>query len=1032
MNRPRKVAIIGGGAGAMAAAFELTATPERRAQNQVTVYTPGWRLGGKGASGRNPEHGDRIEEHGLHIFFGFYDNAMELMRRCYDELDRAPGAPLGTFAEAFTPCDEIVFMQETSSGWTRHPVVTPRNHLAPGDGIDAAEQFWSVALDMVRWLERRVVHAKLGATPASTFGKVVRAVEHLVPSRLRRWVTALETAAVDEVARLGFARLYRELEGTGAGRVGRLHHEAVVRALTVLRGAVMDFAELEHDLDDRPDLRFAATGVDLLATIVIGLLQDDLLELGFGSVEDEELRMWLQRHGASELTLRHSAVLQALYDLTFAYTDGDTDRPDLAASKALQALIRIAVTYKGSVMYKMNAGMGDTIFGPYHDVLAARGVDFQFFTAAQGLGLSSDRRTVETIELVTQVGLVDPTEGYRPLVPVQGLPCWPSEPLWDQLADGPAVKARLDALGTTFEQTMNPLGSPSHTLDRGTDFDDVVIAVPPVVQRRIAGSLAEANPRYRLMLDHSASVATQAFQIWTDRTAADMGWDVDQPNVAGSFTEPFDTYCDMSHLLDRETWPASADVKGIGYFCGPLAETVAEQGQKTADAAVKAASIDRLDTSGPLFPKAVTDGRFDWSVLAGHGTGTTPSAFDGQYWRANTSGSERYVTTPAGSLRYRLGAGESGFANVTLAGDWTRNGIDGGSAEAATLSGRQAARAIMGSGERFPGEDGVLDTDVGGRSGYVDYGGYQSFPGPYACSDTTLTGFFAKGDADKIRTFVDKVFTDVSLARMRFEPLSDHVMLTWGDVRSVHPIIPPWDGYGTLEEPQVALWLPVARIDERGAPVDFWFAIPYIWLDNPMSLVSGRETNGFPKTWGTPGFPDASSPNWTLDVFGLDFAAENRPGDHRLLEVNPTSTPQDADEEWHSVEDAVHGLAGIMRDRLEPGAELAHLGSSAVADLLAHSLPQIFLKQYRSAPIGATAAMQQIVTSAAKVTRIKGRPLLGTFRLEVTPLDSQPVGPELGLVSQDLTFGFQVDMDFIQEAGNVLFDPTDRSRRSPR
>ena len=48
-----KVAILGGGVGGMTAAFELTATPELRERYDVTVYQLGWRLGGKGASGRN-------------------------------------------------------------------------------------------------------------------------------------------------------------------------------------------------------------------------------------------------------------------------------------------------------------------------------------------------------------------------------------------------------------------------------------------------------------------------------------------------------------------------------------------------------------------------------------------------------------------------------------------------------------------------------------------------------------------------------------------------------------------------------------------------------------------------------------------------------------------------------------------------------------------------------------------------------------------------------------------------------------------
>ena len=41
-----------------------------------------------------------------------------------------------------------------------------------------------------------------------------------------------------------------------------------------------------------------------------------------------------------------------------------------------------------------------------------------------------------------------------------------------------------------------------------------------------------------------------------------------------------------------------------------------------------------------------------------------------QYWRANIDPSERYVLSLAGSTKYRLKAGESGFDNLYLAGDW--------------------------------------------------------------------------------------------------------------------------------------------------------------------------------------------------------------------------------------------------------------------------------------------------------------------------------------------------------------------------
>src|SRR5947208_16868409 len=85
----------------MAAAFELT-RPEQGGRYQVTVYQLGWRLGGKGASGRGPA--GRIEEHGLHLWMGFYENAFRLVRECYAELGRDPrSCPLADWRDAFAP-----------------------------------------------------------------------------------------------------------------------------------------------------------------------------------------------------------------------------------------------------------------------------------------------------------------------------------------------------------------------------------------------------------------------------------------------------------------------------------------------------------------------------------------------------------------------------------------------------------------------------------------------------------------------------------------------------------------------------------------------------------------------------------------------------------------------------------------------------------------------------------------------------------------------------------------------------------------
>src|SRR5512145_3288961 len=115
--RPARIAIIGGGCAAIAAAFELS-RPEHRGRYRVTVYQQGWRLGGKGASGRGAA--DRIEEHGLHLWMGFYENAFRLMRECYAELGRDPAkCRIADWSDAFRP-DPFTGVAEQSAdaSWT--------------------------------------------------------------------------------------------------------------------------------------------------------------------------------------------------------------------------------------------------------------------------------------------------------------------------------------------------------------------------------------------------------------------------------------------------------------------------------------------------------------------------------------------------------------------------------------------------------------------------------------------------------------------------------------------------------------------------------------------------------------------------------------------------------------------------------------------------------------------------------------------------------------------------------------------------
>jgi uncharacterized protein with NAD-binding domain and iron-sulfur cluster len=699
MSERRRVAILGGGAGSLAAAFELTATPELRERYAVTVHQLGWRLGGKGASGRRAigaGPAQRIEEHGLHVWFGFYENAFDVMRRVYEELDRPEGVPLRTWREAFHPTNEVVLCDDTDGDrWIPRHFTFPDNDGVPGIATEPPG---------LHRLMHDAIHTLRLVEPPEHASLALKALDKVVDG----FLLALEEflGGDDEHVDLGdvfegFLRIAEPILHLG-GDEDDGREPIVCRLLRLLRDAIWKVTDGD---------RYAMT-FDLTSTVFRGILADDLDDLdkgGFAQVNDEELTAWLARHGAKPETLAGSPILRAFYQLCFAYRDGDREQPCLATGKALQAMLRMCLGYRGAIMWKMQAGMGDAIFAPMYEALRARGVRFEFFSEVTDIGVTPDGQLVDRIAVRRQARTYGGAE-YLPLQPDPGgLPSWPAEPLYEQLVGGRA------ALGDVrFEACAAAPDAAEHVLEVGRDFDDVVLGISVASLPPITRKLAAADPRFAAMLEHAATVATQALQVWLAKDPEQLGADNPPGMVSGAYRKPLDTLCDMSHLLAREGWATADGVASIGYFCGTMQEP-ADDTQHDADERAFAAGVEHLRAKAlVLWPGTARDGdpeAFDWDLLF------APAGTDGedrvraQYWRANVFGSERYVLTPPGSIEHRLRPSEAVPANLALAGDWTRNGICGGSVEAAVTSGKLAARHLSGHPAVVPGTEGWLERD---------------------------------------------------------------------------------------------------------------------------------------------------------------------------------------------------------------------------------------------------------------------------------------------------------------------------------
>ena len=568
MQKPIRVAVIGGGCAAVTTAFELT-RPELEGRYEVTIYQLGWRLGGKGASGRGP--GGRIEEHGLHLWMGWYENAFQLMRACYRELGRDPKTcPIASWEQAFVPAPVAGVMEQTSDGtWMPFVSSLPPTEGLPGDVLPdnrrfTARDYMLRTAALLRTLFEIVWRRQDGNGLAARSRESGRDA----PSQSVVADTIARLLGYGELATLaGLVQAVAFVEPM-LGALGRYPQTLVLQLLDAIGASARQL--LEARLANDPALRRVWQVIDLtLATlrgeVRFGVMTDPR---GFDTVDEYDCREWLLLNGASESSV-DSGFIRGLYDLGFSYEDGDASRPRISAAQGLRSMVRAFFTYRGSFFWRMQAGMGDVVFAPLYEVLARRGVHFAFFHRLENVRMSDPTRLapddsphVEALEFDVQAEVVGGA-AYQPLVDVQGLPCWPSAPDWRQIVEGD----RLANDGADFESFWDRRCVRRRVLRVIDDFDFVVLGVGLGAVPYVCRELIARDARWRAMVEHVKTVATQAFQLWLRADSRELGWTERTVAVSG-FVEPFDTWADMGHLLPREGWNRSP--RGLAYFCSVL------------------------------------------------------------------------------------------------------------------------------------------------------------------------------------------------------------------------------------------------------------------------------------------------------------------------------------------------------------------------------------------------------------------------------------------------------------------------------
>jgi uncharacterized protein with NAD-binding domain and iron-sulfur cluster len=687
-TKRKKIAILGGGIGALTAAYELA----KQGRYEITVYQKGWRLGGQGASGRNHEEHDRIEEHGLHIWFGFYENAFHLMQQCYDDMSRRPSEPLATARSAFTGLDEFVFLEKIGRRTPPWKITFSSTNEFPGTPVDPSEpdvlkEMPSLAYSSQRILKfaRRQLRKIIDDYLEPTLDIVSSDIRAGLP-RLAQAILIARTAQIGtELTALEIATEVLAIFHTSRGLRRRQAQDAIAWLLTKTRNHIEK--QLADLLKTDDEIRRDWIIFDLVMACVTGIVSDNLASAGLNSINDQDFREWLKKHGASEATA-NSILVQALYDASFAYEDGKVGQPNLAAGVGLRVALRLTLGFRGHVLYKMNAGMGDTVFAPLYLALKKRGVKFKFFHRVKELCLSRDKTSIQSIHLARQVTLND--EEYDPFIYVNGLPCWPNKPRFEQIKEGQKLIDRdvdLEADSPKWRNADPKVclkwrdADGKVCLEAEDDFDVVILGISIGALPGISRQLKRVSRNWRHMMKNIKTVRTQATQIWFKRTSQELEWPTPDSIISG-FDLPVASWIDFTQLIPREAWPREEAPQSVFYGCGPLKDSRRPFGRQVVGKAIQ-------------------------NVLRKRGRLLWPAGIRGiksRYDRANENSSDRYVLSLPSEGNARLKPGESGFRNLYLAGVWTNNGLNISSIEAGVISGKQASRAISENPRHIVGE----------------------------------------------------------------------------------------------------------------------------------------------------------------------------------------------------------------------------------------------------------------------------------------------------------------------------------------
>ncbi len=308
---------------------------------------------------------------------------------------------------------------------------------------------------------------------------------------------------------------------------------------------------------------------------------------------------------------------------------------------------------------------------------------------------------------------------------------------------------------------------------------------------------------------------------------------------------------------------------------------------------------------------------------------------------------------------------------------------------------------------------------------YIPFGGDPELTGPVSSKNAAFYCFLLKGHLDKFQASLDRYLNTPAGGKVEYKAFSDRAILMFIPIQ--HALTNTkergWVGYT-----DVILAIPALKF-EGGLPVGLVVFSPYIFVDNILPLITGRDVYGFAKTLASVTLP--ADPQHvdllTLDTMGIKtLGPESQNTTMRLFEVTRTGAGDSTT--WENEHEAARYLRSLI---FPEGSILDHLIEAVVAILEvlfgknALSSHFVNLKQIRDIEDQSRAAYQAVTETQMALRVWHSGGLLGlsgayTFTLNDVP--STPIEADLGIGSQSVEVAWWIEADVEIATGTTIWE----------